>query len=746
MLGLLMFFFFQQNRRLVPLYKGCCLLLLWVCCILPVFSSAQDLLVVENADKPIPFGSKTAILIDSTDRYTPATIAASTQFIPSKNSIPIFPVVKGTIWVKFSILNQADDSTLFVDLQYANISYLTFYKLEGDRLVILKKAGNALAFEESGQVTPNFVGRISLKKGNSATYFLQFKSKHQVLLPLFIENRSSLDASLSLQEMAIGIYMGIMLAIFLYNLFLCFSTRDRSYLVYIIYLLFLSIAQITLAGYGFKYFWPGYPAINDYALPITSALAGISGIAFAIFFLRTRYYTPKLNPFLFLLIAFYVTSIVLSLLGSNGPSYNIINIISLAGGLILLATSLYIAREKKYKPAYFYFVAWIAFLGGMIIFVLRNLNILPYNDFTTYILYVGSAIEGILLSIALADKINILRREKEKSQAEALKASLENEKLVRDQNVMLEKKVAERTEELQSSNSSLSGALQDLKDTQTQLVEAEKMASLGQLTAGIAHEINNPINFVKSNIKPLQMDIRDLMDVIDEYDKLHTTDKDLIPGQLQNIEKLKKQIDIEYVKTEIDSLMKGIQDGAERTAEIVLGLRNFSRLDESDIKTVNIHEGLDSTLILLKNQLPQNVKIKKYFQANGSIECLPGKLNQVFMNILSNGIQSIKAKEHQAVEELVIISTKDIGNQIEIRIKDSGIGMTDEVRQKIFDPFFTTKDVGEGTGLGLSIVFKIIQRHEGKIDVFSSPENGAEFIITLYHTLPESAINYRQYP
>jgi hypothetical protein len=267
------------------------------------------------------------------------------------------------------------------------------------------------------------------------------------------------------------------------------------------------------------------------------------------------------------------------------------------------------------------------------------------------------------------------------------------------------------------------------------------MASLGQLTAGIAHEINNPINFVKSNIKPLQLDINDLIEIIDEYTKLHGADEADIAEKLKSIEKLKKKIDIDYVKTEIESLVTGIRDGAERTAEIVLGLRNFSRLDESEVKIVNVHEGLDSTLILLKNQLPENVSIEKHFAANGNIECFPGKLNQVFMNILSNGIQAIKEKEEQAEKETIIINTKDVGNQLQISIKDSGIGMTDEVRQKIFDPFFTTKDVGEGTGLGLSIVYKIIQKHGGKIEVVSSKGKGAEFIITLFHSLPESAID-----
>jgi signal transduction histidine kinase len=725
-------------------WRSLCLRFRIIClglCFFVVGTYAQQVSVVEKERLPLSIGANTASFIDTGSSYTAANImGAVDRFTPATNTIPVFPVVKGTLWVKFSLLNHNADSALFIDLQYANISDIAFYVEREGHLQLLQQAGNAAPFDLSKQVNPNFNCRTIIGAGDTATYYLQIQSRHQVLLPLFVQSAHTLDASLSLQEIVIGLYLGIMLAIFLYNLFLFFSTRDTSYFIYVCYLFFLAIAQVTLSGYGFKYFWPSHPAINHYALPVTSALAGMSGIAFAIFFLHTKRHTPRLNPVLFLLILAYVVAIVLSFLNRNDIVYNILNFISLVGGIILLAASGYIAIKKKYKPAYFYFVAWIAFLGGIIVFVLRNVNVLPYNNFTTYILYVGSAIEGILLSIALADKINSLRAEKEKSQAAALRISLENEKLVRDQNIVLERKVSERTEELQSSNNNLSQALRDLQDTQSQLVEAEKMASLGQLTAGIAHEINNPINFVKSNIKPLQLDIKDLMEVIDEYNKLHSADAGSVPAQLQQIEKLKKQIDIEYVRTEIDSLMKGIQDGAERTAEIVLGLRNFSRLDESEIKTVDIHEGLDSTLVLLKNQVPANVRIVKDFQARGQIECLPGKLNQVFMNIMNNGLQAIKEKPDQGQEELRV-STRDIGNQIEIRIKDSGMGMTEEVKHRIFDPFFTTKDVGQGTGLGLSIVFKIIQRHEGRIEVVSSPGNGAEFIITLFHILPESAVN-----
>jgi signal transduction histidine kinase len=362
---------------------------------------------------------------------------------------------------------------------------------------------------------------------------------------------------------------------------------------------------------------------------------------------------------------------------------------------------------------------------------------LPNNIFTTHILYGGSAITAILLSIALADKITVLRREKENSQARELQISQENEKLVREQNLVLEQKVAKRTEELQLAHKEITTAFKNLKDAQIQLVEAEKMASLGLLTAGIAHEINNPINFVKSNIKPLQLDFRDIIELVDEYGTLHTTSPDELQPKLAQIERLKKQIGLDFVKSEIINLMKGIENGAERTAEIVRGLRTFSRLDESVVKVVNVHEGIDSTLILLRSNIPDFITIEKDYQANGQIECSPGKLNQVFMNILSNAVQAIKEKPNHTEIEKISIATKDISEtQIELRIKDSGKGMPEEVRQKIFEPFFTTKEVGEGTGLGLAIVFKIIQEHSGKIEVVSREGFGSEFIITLNTTIP----------
>jgi signal transduction histidine kinase len=428
----------------------------------------------------------------------------------------------------------------------------------------------------------------------------------------------------------------------------------------------------------------------------------------------------------------YLAGLGASLFEQYSLSYSILNYSVLLNGISVLILSVYIFR-KGHKSAIFYLIAWSAFLLSVVILALRNMGILPYNSFTSSALYVGSSLEVTLLSIALADRINILKKEKEQSQAEALEQARKNERLVNEQNLVLEERVSSRTAELQNVNQHLNEALNNLKDTQTQLVEAEKMASLGQLTAGIAHEVNNPINFVKSNINPLRLDIKDIVEVLNAYGELHSVnDMEGFRRQIDKVQALKDEMDMNYVQTEIENLIAGIEEGAERTAEIVRGLRTFSRVDEMELKKVNIHDGILSTIVLLKNSIPYYVKVVKELNAQATIECFPGKLNQVFMNIINNALQAIQAKPERSDSETITIKTRDIDEEfIEVSIKDTGAGMTENVKQHIFEPFFTTKDIGEGIGLGMAIAYKIIQKHSGKIIINSSPDEGAEFIITL---------------
>jgi two-component system NtrC family sensor kinase len=701
--------------------------------------SQKKTVEINDTSSPHPIGKFLSLFKDVESIYKDSEIVHLSQFESEGKVVPVMnTVTKGNIWVKFAIVNQTSNPALFLSLPYSNISEISFYRRNNNKLEFISTTGNNFSFSQRIYRSPDYVFPLNLRKGDTSEFFLKIKSTHPILLPLLIKSKEQLDGTINNENLIFGLYFGIILSLIFYNLFLFISTRDLSYLFYIIYLFFLGLAQTTASGYGFKYLWPNLPGINSYALIITTAIAAITGILFAIFFLRIAYYYRNFIYLLSIILLLYFAGIVGSISGNNQFSYGILNYTGL-GAVVLLITISALIGKKGYRPAYFYLAAWIFLLAGIIILILRNINILPYTSFTTYASYIGSALEAILLSFALADRINTLRKEKEESQVYALKISQENEKLIREQNIVLEQKVAERTDELQNTNHQLSDALANLQDAQIQLVEAEKMASLGQLTAGIAHEINNPINFVKANIKPLKLDIDDLFEIIHQYNELHNSKDGNLQKQLKLVYEKERALDMNFVKAEIQQLLKGIEDGAERTAEIVRGLKTFSRLDEGELKTANVHDGIESTLVLLRNSLPPYIRIEKRFDSKGNIECFPGKLNQVFMNILNNSIQAIGEKKEIGEEEFITISTHDVSEKfMHISIKDTGPGMNEQVRHRIFEPFFTTKAVGEGTGLGMAIVFKIVEEHNGKIEVLSQPGKGAEFIITLPHVHPPS--------
>ncbi|BAZ30754.1 integral membrane sensor signal transduction histidine kinase [Cylindrospermum sp. NIES-4074] len=281
----------------------------------------------------------------------------------------------------------------------------------------------------------------------------------------------------------------------------------------------------------------------------------------------------------------------------------------------------------------------------------------------------------------------------------------------------LEHRVDERTQELTQ-------ALQDLKDTQGQLIQTEKMSSLGQMVAGIAHEINNPVNFIHGNIEYANNYIQDLLDLVQLYQQQY-------PNPDWSIAKKLEEVDVKFLSEDLVKILSSMKIGTQRIKEIVLSLRNFSRLDEGEMKEVDIHEGIDSTLLILNHRFKEEVQIIKEYGNLPLVECYPAQLNQVFMNILSNGLDALLEYSDKDNKQIVINTSRADENHIKIGIKDNGIGILPEIVNKLFDPFFTTKPVGKGTGLGLSISYQIIEKHQGKIDVISAVNQGTEFTIVL---------------
>ena len=272
--------------------------------------------------------------------------------------------------------------------------------------------------------------------------------------------------------------------------------------------------------------------------------------------------------------------------------------------------------------------------------------------------------------------------------------------------------------ELDRKNQDLQQLYDELKETQAQLIHSEKMASLGQLVAGISHELNNPIGFIYSNSKQLKSYIEKIEKFIRVYDGKEEKDKD-------------SKIDIDNLMIDLHSLIHDTISGSQMIKEIVDNLRNFSHLDEAKWKKVDIHKGLESSIKIMMPQFKRQLEIHKNFQASGIISCNPGQLNQVFLNILSNAAQAIDNSGN------IWINTHDENDFLVIDIKDDGKGMPPNIRDKIFDPFYTTKDVGEGTGLGLSISYSIIQNHNGTLSVESQVNKGSTFSIKIPYDLTD---------
>lgn len=287
--------------------------------------------------------------------------------------------------------------------------------------------------------------------------------------------------------------------------------------------------------------------------------------------------------------------------------------------------------------------------------------------------------------------------------------------------------------QLQQQAENLELTLCELKRTQAQLIQSEKMSSIGNLVAGVAHEINNPVNFIHANLRPASDYFQDLLNLIKLYQEHFPDPPTKVTAKIEDM-------NLDFLKEDLLKLLNSMRVGTDRIREIVLSLRNFSRHDEAECKRVNIHQGIDSTLMILQHRLkptrenPEILVIKDYGQLP-AIQCYSGQLNQVFMQLLNNAIDSVSAQCMGEQGEIKIKTQLLSNNRISIKISDNGLGIPQEIQSKLFDPFFTTKPVGKGTGLGLFISHQIVvNQHGGNLYCKSQIGQGAEFVVEINRT------------
>ncbi|MBS4096019.1 MAG: hypothetical protein KGZ83_04165 [Sulfuricella sp.] len=425
--------------------------------------------------------------------------------------------------------------------------------------------------------------------------------------------------------------------------------------------------------------------------------------------------------------------------------------VNFIGGLgFLAAAAWFLSRQQQTLRIDDYFFAVLSLLFGMagVFFALSKLWYIEWwfwhmLRLVAYLVVMGQTFRFYKQNL---DDIqaSLLRQEYQQHLEELvaertadLKAS---EAELRDSRDQLEEKVRERTTELQTANAALFAdkesqekLIKKLDETMNQLLQSEKMASIGQLAAGVAHEINNPVGFINSNVCTLERYLKNLLQIIDAYEQAELI---AVPHSKEHTEimSLKNELDYAYLKDDVVSLIHETLDGLARVKKIVQDLKDFSHVDEAEWQFTDLHKGLDSTLNVVNNEIKYKADVIKEYGELPQVECLPSQLNQVFMNLLVNAAHAIVERG------TITLRTGREGGNIWLEIADTGSGIAPENLKRIFDPFFTTKPVGKGTGLGLSLSYGIVHKHHGNIEVKSELDKGATFRITLPVQQPEVAM------
>ncbi|MEO5947438.1 MAG: 7TM diverse intracellular signaling domain-containing protein [Chitinophagaceae bacterium] len=673
------------------------------------YCQPQPIITIKKEKEKINIGLQITVLVDSSGSLSFEEISTGSvdrRFILSNQYTPNFGSTLLPVWCRFKIQNYTNQR-LVLAIDNSQIEWLDFY-VSADGEQSHKSITVYQPFSQREILANKPFFWIDTPKDSVMVCYLRLKTLTGLQFPLTVYTLPALIETEQTNSTFYGIYIGIMIIMVLYNLLIYFSIKSISYLLYVLYVTFMMLTNLIDKGLAFEYLWPAIPEINHY-INIFGCLTGIFAIYFSISFLRINRFAPKLYKLLNGIVICYLLTIVVIIFKQRYAGLMLAEIISVLASLTLFTAGVIIYR-KGYKPALYYLFGWSVLLIGVNILILKDFNFVPYNIITSNGMIIGSAIESLLLSLALGNRINLYKKQKEKAQSKRLRSLEETREIIHKQNLLLEKKVEERTSSLKLANIEISNTLQNLKDTEAQLIQSEKMASLGELTAGIAHEIQNPLNFV-NNFSEVNKELLEEMN--EEIEK----------GNLQEAKSIAKDV--------IDNQEK-INHHGKRADAIVKGMLQHSRSSNGVKEPTDINALCDEYLRLSYHGLRAkdksfNATMKTDFDPSvGEINIIPQDIGRVILNILTNAFYVVNEKKHQHpeldYEPTVTIKTTSIispsgSRSIQIKVSDNGGGIPQKIVEKIFQPFFTTKPTGQGTGLGLSLSYDIVKAHGGELKV-----------------------------
>ena len=747
-----------------------------------IYASDKILDVSKVNESPIFLTDYFSVLEDSSTKLTIDEVLKpelANAFMPTSPSTDPnglnYGFTNSAYWLRISLYNTSEKlSERLFEISYPRLANIEFYEFEKGVRINSITTGIKTPFATRPYRNRNFVFPIIISPNTEKVILIRVQSR-LLQVPAKLWTPDSFHEHELKDYISQAGYFGIMAAMIVYNLFLFLSLRDLLYLQYSLFVICVALATASENGLALQYLWNNSPDWATKSILEFYSLASLTFLPFLRRMLNTAEVMPKANRFLILLAGVWVIFAVgLTMFFSL---FFKIHLFLLVITLISILSVVFYGVYKRQRSAIIFLLAFSVFFLVMPTNILYSLGFFNSSLSQGQLTQFASTVEVMLLAFALADRYTMMRKEKEEAQqslVENLKQSERN----------LEDRVNKRTTELLETNRTLESTLNNLQNTQEQLVQSEKMASLGQLVANIAHEINTPIGAVKASGKNIEDSIdRTLRNFPKLFQILNSTMRELFlqlihskkdqrlimlssreeRAMVKEATKTLEEYGIEDARSIAETIVQlGLQDSisdyillikhperdfifesaknianivnsthninmaVDKVSKIIYALKSFSRVSNTDeMINFQLKESIEIVLTIYHNQIKQGIEIIRRYEEIPDVLCFPDELNQIWTNLIHNSIQAMKNRG------TITISIQQANKYAVVSIADSGPGIPESIIAKIFDPFFTTKPAGEGSGLGLGIVKRIIDKHNGRIEVKSEVGVGTEFLVYL---------------
>lgn len=763
----------------------------WVflCCFFSAVAQAQIPMVLDDHNQHYELGLYLGILEDPQQQLSIDDVIrpeVAQKFHSSQDNVPNFGFSRSAWWIQLQILNRSieNEHQWLLDIGYPYLQQITlFSEDEQGNFTQTKQIGSEVPFAEREFAHRHLVLKLPVQDHQGLqTFYLRVQSNSSITLPLELWSVSAFAQADQINTLVLGIGYGCLLIMLGYNFVLFTFLRERSYLYYVLFISAVWFFELSLNGVAKQFLWPEASLWNQISVPIFGFLIGIAALQYSSMLFRINQRLPLLGQIMQGLMLVQLLCMLITPFWDHVYTVYSLMVCSLLSALLIMSSGIAVWHHGERSVRYF-LLGWFAMLCGAVSFALVRLAVFPSHPLTENSVLLGSVLMVWLLALSLADKMNQMGQEKASAQDAMLLEQQKALSLKENYNVELEQQVAERTQELSDANLRLQSAMQHLKETQQELIQSEKMAALGQLVAGVAHEVNSPLGAIRFSVQSIQNFLqngllklpdflnrldqqtqqdflrllpealkqkpassareerkvrRDLRQRLEEdgWDKaglladrlaeLGLTSLEAVPPSLLRAEQDIPVLETAWQLVGLERSTQNILLATDRASKVVFALKTYVHSSHVHEKVqLQLSESLETVLTLYQHQLKQGVEVIRDYRNLPDVWVYSDELHQVWTNLIHNALQ---AMDNQGTLRIHIYQEDEYAC---VQVCDTGPGIPQEIQDRIFEPFFTTKAAGEGSGLGLDIVRRIMEHHQGEITFESKPGEGCCFTVYL---------------